>query len=147
MVEKEMVLSSFDPMRGRLAEVARIDAPHENLTWSLSPDGSRIALVENLTDNVRILDLRTKETHVIHPIPPHNGLQFSAWSADGQRLFLTGFPVPRGQLLEMDMQGHAHLLLENRHGWIGYPLPSPDGKRIAYRSVIDETNVMLLEHF
>jgi hypothetical protein len=47
----------------------------------------------------------------------------------------------------MDMEGHAHILLENRHGWIGSPLPSPDGKRIAYIYVVSEENVTLLEHF
>lgn len=144
---KQTVFPSFDPVRGRLEELARIDGSAENSTWSLSPDGMKVVLVEWLGDNVRILDLKSKQLQVIDPNPPQTDLQYAAWSADGQKLFATGFDDYRGRLLEMDMEGHAHVLLENRHGWIGLPLPSPDGKRIAYTYAVTEANVTLLEHF
>ena len=50
-------------------------------------------------------------------------------------------------LLEMDPSGSRRMLLKNPWGWIGYPLPSPDGKRIAYSYTVGESNVTLLEHF
>jgi dipeptidyl aminopeptidase/acylaminoacyl peptidase len=133
-------------VQGRL-ENAKIEIPTEGLTWRLSPDGTRIAVVENLTDSVRVVDLTSKQVQVIHPFPPQTGLQTPAWSADGQRLFVSAFPDSKGRLLEMDTGGHTHLLLQNPHGWIGTPLPSPDGKRLAYIYVETESNVTLLEHF
>jgi dipeptidyl aminopeptidase/acylaminoacyl peptidase len=146
-IEKQEVFSTVDPVRGRL-ESAKITIPTEGyLNWSLSPDGSRIAVVENLSDSVRVMYLTSKQVQVIHPIPPQTGLQTPAWSADGQRLFVSALSDAKWRLLKMDPDGHTHVLLDNPYGWIGSPLPSPDGKRLAYIYVVTESNVTLLEHF
>jgi eukaryotic-like serine/threonine-protein kinase len=146
-VGKQMTFSTVDPVRGRLQEIAKVETQSElSADWRLSPDGSKIALVENLGDNVRILNLQGKELQVIHPMPPQKGLQTAAWSADGKRFYLSAFPDNRGQLLEMDAAGNTRLLLENPN-WIGPSTPSPDGKRIAYTYSVTESNVTLLEHF
>jgi len=145
---KQQAFSVLDPVRGRLEELAKIDTHGEGGDdWGLSPDGTKIAIVENLADTVRVLDTHSKQIQVIQPAPPQPGLQMPAWSADGKQLFLTAFPNSKGRLLELDMAGHARLLLENPNGWIGFPVPSPDGKRIAYTYATLESNATLLEHF
>ncbi len=146
LIGKQTVLSVVDAVRGRLGELARVDTT-EYVDWSLSPDGSKIALVETLSDELRVLDVNSKQVRVIHPTPPQHELQMPAWSADGKRIFVSGFPDSRGTLLEVDEDGHTQLLLENPYGWIGCPVPSPDGKRIAYTWALEEGNVTLLEHF
>jgi Tol biopolymer transport system component len=148
LIDKQLVFSAVDPARGRLEELTRTDSPERNVAWSLSPDGTRIAIVDRFSDSIRMLDLKSKQFQVIHPNLLQTRLQYPAWSADGQRLYISGFSNGgNSQLLEMEMDGDAHILLENRHAWIGTPLPSPDGKRIAYIYVINEANVTLLEHF
>ena len=147
-VGKQMTFSTVDPVRGRLQEIAKVETGSAlNARWRLSPDGSKIALVENVSDNVRILNLQGKEIQVIHPAPAAKGLQTAVWSADGKRFYLSAMPDYRGRLLEMDAEGKNRLLLENPGGWIGYPTPSPDGKRISYTYEVNESNVTLLEHF
>jgi serine/threonine protein kinase len=147
LIGRQLVFSSFDPVRGQREELTRIDVSQGNPWWSLSRDGMRVALVENLSDRIRILDLKSKQIQVIHPNPPQTDLQYLAWSADGQKLFVTRFPRGKGRLLKVGMDGRVSVMLENRHGWIGCPLPSPDGKRIAYIYAFNESNVTLLEHF
>jgi eukaryotic-like serine/threonine-protein kinase len=147
-IGKQEIFSAIDPVRGRLEEVAKTDSQGGGSTnWSLSPDGSRIALVEHPSDSVHVLDLKNKQVQVIHPTPPRTELQGPAWSADGKRLFLSSLSDGKGTLLEMDAGGQTHLLLENPHGWIGLPLPSPDAKRLAYIYAVMESNVTLFEHF
>jgi Tol biopolymer transport system component len=84
---------------------------------------------------------------VINPNPPQEDLQQAAWSADGQRLFVSSFTDEAGHLFEMDLNGQNHVLQENPYAWIGALYPSPDGKRIAYICIVSESNVTLLEHF
>jgi WD40 repeat protein len=147
-IKKQAVFSTIDPVHGRLGELTKIATKAEgSLSWGLSPDGGSIAFLENLADTVQVLDMQSKQIHVIHPSPPQPGLQRVAWSADGKRLFVSGFPSEKGKILEMDMEGKTHLLLENPNGWACCPTPSPDGKRLSYTSVITESNVTLLENF
>ena len=146
-VEDQLVFSAVDPLKGKTAELARIPNPKHALVCSISPDGTEVTIVENMSDAIQILDLKSKEIRSIHPIPPQPGLQYAAWSSDGKRLYVSGFPNSKGRLLEMDLDGHTRLLLDNNQGWIGSPMPSPDGKRIAYIFVAQEANVTLLEHF
>jgi serine/threonine protein kinase/Tol biopolymer transport system component len=144
IIGKQLIFSAVDPLRGRLETLAGTDHAHpEELRWNLSPDGTRIAMVQNLSENVHVLDLKSKRTREIHLIPPQTDLQQAAWSADAQRLFVSS---GKGLLLEMDLDGRTRVL-ENSNGWIGSPLPSPEGKRIAYNYEATEANVILVEHF
>ena len=148
VIGSQMVFTEVDPLRGRLGEIARIDVrPQSYVDWSLSPDGSKIALVEEPTDKVRVLDLLSKEVGVIHPMPPVNGIQRLSWSADGQRLFVSGIGEgAHSFLMTMDYVGRTRVLLEV-NDWLAEPRPSPDGKRLAYVQGVSESNVTLLEHF
>jgi len=145
-IGQQEVFSSVDSRRGRLAELARVESfGEDSLNWSLSPEGRRIALVEVASDSVRVLDLQSKQILSLRPMALQDEIQNVAWSASSNRLFLSVFSG-RGRLLEMDLTGKTRTLIESPY-WIGDPLPSPDGKYLAYVNPPVESNVVLLEHF
>jgi len=146
-VGRRLVLSIVDPIKGRMEELTRLDTESEDsIVWALSPDGSRVALVEekgvSSGDNVRLMDLQSKRIQVIRPDPPNSQLQRPSWSADGKRLFVPALD----RLLEMDANGRTRVLLKSPEG-INQPLASPNGKRLAYSQGVAESNVTLLERF
>jgi len=146
----ERVFSAFDPSRGRTGEIKRMTggfiAPYA--WWSLSPDGTRIAVAQR-KPTIRILDLKTgteqnltakTEMAVIHKI---------AWSSDGKSLFTSGWSEEgTGMLVNVDMQGNTHLLQQDSHAWFGFPAPSPDGQHLAFANAKTvESNVAMMENF
>jgi len=111
---KQVTFSTFDPVRGRQHELAKVDSADATLeSWNLSPDGTKIAMIQNGSDSLRILDLKSGQLRAIHPSPAQTDMQVPYWAADGKNLFVTAFPNYHGRLLQVTMEGDARVLLEN----------------------------------
>ena len=146
-VGKLEVFSSLDPQRGRLAELARISTLGEDsLVWSLSFDGTKIAVSEVGSDSLRVLDLHSQQLREIHTSPRQDGIRSVAWSAAGDALFLS-VVGSKSHLVQVDLRGRARTLLDANLFWNSFPHPSPDGKQMALAKPKPESNVILLEHF
>jgi serine/threonine protein kinase len=141
-IGKQTVFSLIDPIRGRMGELSKLDAT--DLEWSLSPDGTKVAMVKNLSGDVKILDLKSGQIQVIHPKPQEVNLQYVEWSTDGKAYYLSD---ASDKLLRMDADGNMQLLLPIFNTWVGRPLASPDGKHLAYAQNIEESNITLIENF
>jgi Tol biopolymer transport system component len=53
-------------------------------------------------------------------------------------------------LLRATLEGKVTLFWHNGHNqwqWVGSPLPSPDGKYLAFRSKSFDSNVWMIENF
>jgi len=146
----QLVFSSFDPVKGRGREMAKIDYSSPNApSWDLSPDGSRIAvpLYDPSSGRIRI-------------IPVAGGAPFDVavegwpciddvnWSPDGKALYASSSCPGTTTILRVDLAGRASRLWQQRGTFaIGRGMPSPDGRHLAIVHATIEGNAWMIEDF
>jgi Tol biopolymer transport system component len=146
-----LVFYSVDLFHGLGHEVAVTRLSTENdLNWSLSPDGSRVAITSKvqLREKIRILDLRTGVERDFQL--PHGWYIWNhSWAADGNRLLAAAQSNSIGYFVAtIELDGKTHILFDRgRNQWIAAAIPSPDGHHLAIGQRTWETNAWLLENF
>ena len=145
--KKQLVFTSFDPIKGRGREIARIVTnPLFGYNWDLSPDGSKIAvLFHDVENHIRMVPLEGGPPRDIVVNGGYSLNQGPEWSPDG-RGFYTASMSPMGwTLLYVDLQGHATALWKQKGDTFG--VPSPDGRHLAILGQTVDSNVWMLENF
>lgn len=151
---KQLIFSFLDTVHGKGAEIKRLDIDAQSAPpdWSLSPDGTRIAIGSFGPDGwIRILTIADQKVAFLPRKGNWERVGSVAWAADGKRLFATAWSdhFYRQALLSIDLEGNAKMIDEVRFwafGLIGLRA-SPDGRYLAYGKTISDGNVMMLENF
>jgi eukaryotic-like serine/threonine-protein kinase len=149
---KHMVITSFDPIKGRGPELTRLDLspeyetnPNTYLFWNISPDGTRLAASQGPDGPLQIRSLRDQRTQVMQ-----NGLnhiQVPQWTADGKGLFVCGVINSGSQAVwHVDLNGNAKVL-EGTNSGNCWGLPSPDGRHLALNDSKLSANMWMMENF
>ena len=144
---KELSFYELDPLHGKGREVARCAIGTLRYGWDISPDGSRIAVASSLGTFIRTIELASGSVRDV-PVPADWLPQSVGWAADGKALFVTVY-TPKAFLLgQVDLAGHAHVLLDKGTGqWLTQVVASPDGRYVAFGAQTWDSNVWLLENF
>jgi serine/threonine protein kinase/Tol biopolymer transport system component len=145
----QLIFYALDPLQGQGKEIIRtkLGQGNDDLQWSISPDGSHIAIASRaqLHEQIRILDLQNGTERNLS-LPKGWFIYGFSWAADGKALFasvdLTGFLISR-----IDLDGNTHVLLKRDVAWIGVPISSPDGRHLSYFMGTVDDNYWLLENF
>jgi serine/threonine protein kinase len=144
---KQLVFTAFDSVKGRGRKLAEFDTDAAvDYWWDLSPNGTRIAIVENRAGQVHILSLNGRAPQDI-TVKGWETLTTAAWAADGKSLFVSSFKDRGPVILSVDFQGNARLLWEHLGGIDTYAVPSPDGRHLAMRAWNVEGNLWMMENF
>ena len=151
--DDQLIFYYLDPVKGRGEEIARL-AGYKTLEprFDLSPDGSRLAIVDlaEHKGEIRILNLADRKVTVL-PVRDWKWqfLQHIGWAADGKHLFALAGSPSSFSLLSIDAKGNPRVLYEIPvgAGWIASILPSPDGRSLAFTKRTYIKDVMLLENF
>lgn len=145
---REIVFTTFDPVRGRIGVLARVPVdPTTSSFWDLSADGSRLVVGERIESSapLHIFELahgRVERQRTI-AIRDWNMLHDAVWTPDAAALYLVAFRSTGYRLLYATLDGAATPLhkafgLEN-------PVAAPDGKSVAFGEVVAESNAWMLE--
>ena len=148
---KQMIITVFDPVKGRGPELARFDLSPEYETnlktvlWNISPDGTRLAAARGPAGPILIRSLRSQQTQVIRA----NGLNHIRqlqWASDGKGLFVSNVTNGGSEIIHVDLNGNAQLLWKCG-GDVCFGQSSPDGRHLAIYDKKLNANMWMLENF
>jgi len=146
---KEYAFNSLNPRSGEVEELIRIRHRSPFTNWSLAPDSRRVAVVHGDDNVVRIIDLKDGGEIALE-VEGWSDFEFVAWSADGESLFLNSglsFAGDFAVLLQVGMDGRAQVLRDAPNVWHVYPVPSPDGRYLAFAGMPFHGNIWLIRDF
>jgi hypothetical protein len=148
---KDYVFYSLDAVRSKGDQLGKIEVSSDGfISWNVSPDGSRLALVDShkYYARIEVLTVRDRVWHEVSGEPGWGDYQSIAWAADGNGFFVTSWLPDSFNLLYITLAGKVKPLLRNGHRqFMINPLPSPDGKYLAFQSQTWDSNVWMLEGF
>ena len=150
---RRLTFTAFDPVKGVGKELLRMETdPAAVYDWSVSPDGTRIAVMNAKEGRVHVrhLDGKTDDEIVPKGVTLGDALD---WSADGKGLYID-YATKRGMALGyLDLHGNVRLVWEETmlQGAQGLATPwavvSRDGKHLAINGTYPSSNAWLLENF
>jgi len=148
----QLIFSYLDPVHGKGAEIQRVDVKSLVVDWSVSPDGTRIAIGDSGSGGwIRILTIADGKLASLPHRVTWGSVERVTWAADGKHIFVTAWsneiPGQHQAILSVDLEGHAQVIEVAGAGWLQDLRASPDGHYLAYTKRNTESNVMLLENF
>jgi eukaryotic-like serine/threonine-protein kinase len=147
----DFVFYALDPVQGKGAQLGRIEpAPTGFTGWNVSPDGSFLAVVrgdDKYNGRIDVLALSNHHWHALPVEPAWGHLQSIAWAPNGKGFFVTSWQPDSFNLLHVTLSGNVKPLLRTHHRWMHNPVPSPDGKYLAFGAQTWDSNVSILENF
>ncbi len=136
----------FDVKSGKVAGAPQIDP---DCNWSLSPDGSKRAIIMfgPHQKTIKLRSIYTDETSEF-VVDGWSGLMGINWSQNARSLFVSWHPHEwDSALLKVDLDGKASVVLHSSDPEIWHAVPSPDGRLLAVAGATGARNVWQVENF
>ncbi len=148
---KQLMITAFDPQKGRgkTLRTMEIDPLYTYSETQLSPDGSTVSISRagEPEIHIRLLSLSggSDREFTVRDWPNVTGLD---WSPDGKRFYCGSVSPQFSTLLDVDLNGNARVLWQYKGTGGGvWGDPSPDGRYLAIRGDVINSNVWMIEGF
>lgn len=151
----ELRFFSFDPMTGASEELTQAtieDTPAYAYNWTLSPDGSILALAKGkgIQKDPVVTFLFLKKGCEKRKVTAQAwaGISSIDFAADNHSLWASAYTnTGKWALLNIDLHGRTRTMLEDTKMGIGWAIPAPDGKHLALWKASGTSNIWMVERF
>jgi len=145
-VGTEFVFYALDPVRGMGQELGRMKRqPTVIGDWSISPDGSTLAMADHDPDHpaIQLVPLSAHGSGPVSSIPVRGFgvVRDATWAPDAKGFYVETKAASVYDLLYVDRAGHATVLRQSPNSIWG--VPSRDGKKLAYPALTTRSNVWI----
>jgi eukaryotic-like serine/threonine-protein kinase len=142
------VFVTFDSTNGSQREVAKLNQTPNGWNWSLSPDGTTVAAMENGANRqIQLISLTGQPARTIN-LKDWDNLSSLDWAADGKGFFISSNPAGHlSTLLYVDLAGNAHPLWKVKNFQSTWAIPSHNGKYVAISAPTTACNAWMVENF
>jgi Tol biopolymer transport system component len=144
----------FDPATGGSEELPQIRIQDEAAyayNWTLSPDGKILAAAKGKAvqkdPNITFISTGDGSRRTV-TAKAWAGINSIDFAADGRSIWAAAYTnTGKWALLSIDLQGRTRTMIEDAQMTIGWAIPSPDGKHLAFWKARGTSNVWMLEGF
>jgi hypothetical protein len=150
---RTMIVTAFDPVKGRGGELARFDLIRDQevdpyidhlALCDISPDSTRLAVVRGENEPIEVHSLRGQPTLVISA-KRLRGLRAIAWAANGKGVFASNWTEHGREVVRVDLRGRIDVLWTCSSRCDG--TPSPDGRHLGIYNQNVSANMWMMENF
>lgn len=148
--DSEVTFYTFDPFKGTGLKVFELkDELSQLYNWTLSPDGSMLALArgkwgEENRGRIRIVFLNgAPETSI--DLNGSVNLASIDWAADSKSLWAPTTGDKENELLRIDLRGNVRPVWHPKKIKVAWAIPSRDGKKLALHVNSTSANIWMLE--
>ncbi len=142
----------FDSTTGASKELWSTNDPGwQNYNWTLSPDGKLLALCKEdriaKDTAIRLVSLEGKAERSVR-INDFVGISAIDWAADGKSFWASSYQRgERRSLVNIDLRGNMKTVVHDGKPFVGWAIPSRDGKHLAMWLSTGGSNAWMIEGF
>jgi len=142
----------FDPANGEKRPLKRFEGSDWYMyNWTLSPDGSTLALAKYQRlpgpAEIRLFGIASGTERAL-TLKDWSAISSLDWTADGRSIWVTASsPTGIQTLLHVDLRGEAKPVFQEPEKYLGWAIPSPNGRHVAIWEASSSSNAWLLDGF
>jgi hypothetical protein len=144
---RKLTFITYDPFKGKGAPVFEFaDEFPQLFNWSLSPDGTTLAVTRAKTEQqarIHLISLKNRAERWLE-IKGGPGIASIDWAADSRSLWAAS-GGGSNTLLNIDLQGHVRTAWRPGKKSVGWAIPSRDGRYLALHVGSTSANAWMLE--